>query len=58
MRAVYLLYGFGLLLLLTGIGYLAVEYVGYLSQGGQLAALVLLTAMLYFLGRHFEARGW
>ncbi len=54
----YVLYGFGVVLCIAGIGYLASEYVKYLSEPGKLGCLILLTAMLGFLGKHFERVGW
>lgn len=54
----YVLYGFGILLCVAGIGYLAAEYVKYLSEVGKLLALLLTVGMLGFLGRYFEELGW
>jgi len=54
----YILYGFGILLCLAGIGYLAAEYVRYLSEIGKLLALLLTVAMFSFLGKYFEEIGW
>lgn len=58
MRLVYILYGFGILFSVAGIGYLAAEYVQYLSEAGKLLALLLMTAMFAFLGKYFEGLGW
>ena len=58
MRLVYILFGFGILLCLAGIGYLAAEYVRYLSEVGRLACLLLTVGMFAFLGKYFEAIGW
>ena len=58
MRLTYVLYGFGILLCLAGIGYLAAEYVKYMSEIGQLVALLLTVGMLGFLGKYFEELGW
>jgi len=58
MRLVYVLYGFGILFCIAGIGYLAAEYVKYLSEAGKLISLLLTTAMFTFLGKHFEDIGW
>ena len=54
----YILYGFGALLCVSGVAYLAVEYVKYLSEPGKLACLVLSVAMFALLGKHFEGRDW
>jgi hypothetical protein len=54
----YILYGFGVLLCISGISYLAAEYVKYLSQPGKLACLMLIVAMLGFLGKYFDEIGW
>ena len=37
----YVLYGFGILLCVAGIGFLAAEYVKYMSEIGKLLALLL-----------------
>ncbi|HEX9975817.1 MAG TPA: hypothetical protein VGA82_01075 [Dehalococcoidales bacterium] len=58
MRLLFVLYGFGILLCLAGIGYLAAEYVRYLSETGKLLALLLTVAMFSFLGKYFEEIGW
>jgi hypothetical protein len=54
----YVLYGFGILLCISGIAILAAEYVKYLSEPAQLACLILLITMFAFLGKHFEEMGW
>jgi hypothetical protein len=54
----YILYGFGILLCISGISYLAAEYVKYLSEPGKLGCLLLIVAMLAFLGKYFEEIGW
>jgi hypothetical protein len=54
----YVLYGFGILLCVAGIGYLAAEYVKYMSEIGQLLALLLTVGMLGFLGKYFQELGW
>ncbi len=54
----YVLYGFGILLCVAGIGYLAAEYVKYMSEIGQLVALLLIVGMLGFLGKYFQELGW
>ena len=58
MRLVYILYGFGILFSIAGIGYLAAEYVRYLSEAGKLLSLLLTVAMFAFLGKYFEGLGW
>ncbi len=58
MRLVYVLYGFGILFSLAGIGYLAAEYVRYLSEAGKLVALLLTVAMFASLGKFFEDKRW
>jgi len=55
---VYILYGFGTLLCVAGVGFLAAEYIKYLSEVGKLACLALTTAMFAFLGKYFDERGW
>ena len=50
--------GFGILLCLVGIGYLAAEYVKYLSKVGRLVSLLLTVGMFAFLGKYFEGVGW
>ena len=54
----YVLYGFGILLCVAGIGYLAAEYVKYMSEIGQLVALLLTVGIFGFLGKYFEGIGW
>ena len=58
MRLDYILIGFGILLCLAGIGYLAAEYVKYLSEAGRLVSLLLTVGMFAFLGKYFEGLGW
>ena len=58
MRLEYILVGFGILLCLAGIGYLAAEYVKFLSEPGKLVSLFLTVGMFAFLGKYFEALGW
>lgn len=55
---VYVLYGFGVLLCVSGVGYLAAEYISFLSQIGKLSCLILTTAMFVFLGKFLEEIGW
>ena len=58
MKLEYILYGFGILLCVAGVGYLAAQYVRYLSEAGKLIALLLTAGMFAFLGKYFEALGW
>ena len=58
MKLEFILYGFGILLCLAGIGYLAAEYVKYLSEVGKLISLLLTVGMLGFLGKYFQELGW
>lgn len=55
---IYILYGFGILLCVSGVGYLAAEYVKYLSEPGKLSCLILATAMFALLGKYFESESW
>jgi len=54
----YVLYGFGIALCLAGVGYLAAEYVRYLSEPGKLVCLLLMVGMFAFSGKYFQERGW
>ncbi len=58
MRMVYVLYGFGILFSVAGIGFLAAEYVKYMSEFGKLLALLLTTGIFASLTRYFEEIGW
>ena len=58
MKLEYVLYGFGILFSLAGVGYLAAEYVKYLSEAGKLVSLLLTVGMFGFLGKYFEELGW
>jgi len=58
MKLSFILFGFGLLFCLAGIGYLAAEYVKYLSEAGKLLSLLLTVGMFFFLGKYFESVGW
>ena len=58
MKIEYILFGFGILLCLAGVGYLAAEYVRYLSEAWKLVSLLLTVAMFAFLGKYFESLGW
>ncbi len=55
---VYILYGFGIVLSIAGVAYLAAQYVRYLSEPGKLACLVLAAGMFAFFGRYFQEIGW
>ena len=54
----YILYGFGILLCVAGVSYLAAEYVKYLSDWGKLSCLALTIGMFALLGKYFEEIGW
>jgi len=54
----YILYGFGILLCIAGVVYLAAEYVKYISEWGKLACLILTIGMFALLGKYFEEIGW
>ena len=58
MKIEYVLFGFGILFCLAGVGYLAVEYVRYLSEAGKLVSLLLTVAMFTFMSKYFENIGW
>jgi len=58
MKLEYILFGFGILFCLAGVGYLAAEYVRYLSEVGKLVSLLLTVSMFAFLGKYFEGLGW
>jgi hypothetical protein len=58
MKLVFILFGFGILFCLAGIGYLAAEYIRYLSELGKLLALLLAVGTFAFLGKYFEEIGW
>ena len=58
MKLEYILYGFGILFCLSGVGYLASEYVSYLSEAGKLVSLLLMIGMFASLGKYFEGLGW
>ena len=58
MKLEYVLYGFGILLCLAGVGFLAAQYIRYLSEAGQLISLLLMVGMFAFLGKYFEGLGW
>ncbi len=58
MKLEYVLFGFGIIFCLAGVGYLAAQYVNYLSEWGQLVALLLTVGMFTCLGKYFERVGW
>ena len=58
MKFEFILYGFGILFCLAGVGYLAAEYVKYLSELGKLGSMLLTIGMFTFLGKYFESLGW
>ena len=58
MKLEYVLFGFGILFCLAGIGYLAAEYVKYLSEVWKLVSLLLAVGMFAFLSKYFEDIGW
>jgi len=54
---IYILYGFGILLCISGLVYLSVEYLKYLSEIGKLLALLLSVGLFASLGKYFQSRG-
>ena len=54
MKLEYVLFGFGILFCLSGVGFLAAQYVRYLSEIGQLVSLLLVVGMFASLGKYFE----
>jgi hypothetical protein len=58
MKLEYVLFGFGIVFCLAGVGYLAAEYVKYLSEWGQLVSLLLTVGLFTCLGKYFEGIGW
>ncbi len=58
MKLNYILYGFGILLCLSGVGYLAAQYVKYLSDIWRLFSLLLTIGLFAFMGKYFESLGW
>ena len=58
MKLVYVLYGFGILFCIAGVGYLAAEYVKYLSDLGKIGSFLLTVGLFTFLGKYFEGLGW
>ncbi len=58
MKLEYVLFGFGILFCVAGVGYLAAEYVRYLSEVGKLVSLLLTVGMFASLGKYLEGLGW
>ena len=58
MKIEYVLFGFGILFSLAGVGYLAAEYVKYLSEAWKLVALLLTVGIFAFLTKYFKGIGW
>jgi len=58
MKLEYVLFGFGILFCVAGVGYLAAEYVKYLSEVGKLVSLLLTVGMFASLGKYLEGLGW
>ncbi len=58
MKLDYVLFGFGILFCVAGVGYLAAEYVKYLSEAGKLVSLLLTVGMFASLGKYLEGLGW
>ncbi|MCD6358533.1 MAG: hypothetical protein J7L90_01050 [Dehalococcoidia bacterium] len=54
----YVLYGFGILLCVSGLVYLSIEYIRYLSEFGKLGALFLSVGLFASLGKYFQGKGW
>jgi len=58
MKLEYVLFGFGILFCLAGIGFLAAEYVKFMSEIGKLVSLLLTIGMFASLSKYFEGIGW
>ncbi|MFC1990612.1 hypothetical protein ACFLU9_00470 [Chloroflexota bacterium] len=58
MKLEYVLFGFGILFSLSGVGYLAAQYIQYLSEAGKLISLLLTVGMFAFLSIYLEDIGW
>ena len=58
MKLEYVLFGFGILFSLSGVGYLAAQYVQYLSEAGKLISLLLTVGMFASLSIYLEDIGW
>ncbi len=58
MKLEFILFGFGILFSVAGIGYLAAEYVKYMSEVGKLVSLLLTVGMFACLTKYFQELGW
>jgi len=58
MKIEYILFGFGILFSVAGIGFLAAEYVKHMSEIGKLVSLLLTVGMFAFLTKYFQELGW
>ena len=58
MKLEFILFGFGILFCVAGVGYLAAEYVKYMSEAGKLVSLLLTIGMFAFLTKYFQELGW
>ncbi len=58
MKLEFILFGFGILFCVAGVGYLAAEYVKYMSEAGKLVSLLLTVGMFAFLTKYFQELGW
>jgi len=58
MKLNFILFGFGILFSVAGIGFLAAEYVKFMSEIGKLVSLLLTVGMFAFLTKYFEGIGW
>ena len=58
MKLEHILFGFGTLFCLAGVGYLAAEYVRFLSETWKLVSLLLTVGTFAFLGKYLESIGW
>ena len=57
MKLEYVLFGFGILFSLAGVGYLAADSVKYLSEAWKLVALLLTVGMFAFLTKYLDVLG-
>ncbi len=55
---IYIFYGFGIISCIAGMGYLAAEYIKYLSEPLKLVSLLLVVGIFGFLGKYFQEIGW
>jgi len=58
MKLEHVMFGFGILFCLAGVGYLAAEYIQNLSEVGKLGSLLLTIALFAFMSKYFEEIGW